>query len=110
MTDKKDGLMFEGEPQFICPDGMNTITIRRAGVDIDVPIRVALYTEEAEGGADYSQEFLASDLCAGEYIHMDAHLAAVRAARIEGYEIARKEAAECGWHLRRADLVEALNG
>lgn len=110
MTDKKDGLTFEGEPRFICQEGMKTITIQREGWTIDVPARVALYTEEAEGAGDYSAEFIASDLCAGEYIHMDAHLAAVKAARIEGYEIARKEAAECGWHLRRADLVEALNG
>lgn len=110
MTDKKDGLTFEGEPRFISPEGVNTITIQREGWTVDVPAKVALYTTEAEGAADYSAEFVASDLCAGEYIHMDAHLAAVKAARIEGYEIARKEAAECGWHLRRADLVEALNG
>lgn len=110
MTDKKDGLTFEGEPRFTPPEGMSTITIQREGWTVDVPVRVALYHHDAVRLAKYPPEFPFSYLCAGEYIHMDAHIAAVKAARLEGYEIARKEAAECGWHLRRADLVEALNG
>lgn len=39
-----------------------------------------------------------------EYVRADA----IRTARIEGYEIARKEAAEMGCHLRRPELVEGL--
>ena len=93
MTDKKDGLTFEKADRFTV-------------FDPDAPVMI---DPCATGDSDISPEFLEISLKAGEYIHMDAHIAAVKAARLEGYEIARKEAAECGWHLRRADLVEALN-
>lgn len=43
-----------------------------------------------------------------EYILADLHEAAIRAARIEGYEIARREAASRGLHLVRPELVEVL--
>lgn len=43
-----------------------------------------------------------------EFILADLHEAAIRAARIEGYEIARREAASRGLHLVRPELVEVL--
>lgn len=109
MTDKKDGLAFEGEPRITPPEGMNTITIQREGWTVDVPecIWMPAGWEVLDGTIPVDRQAEDDDV---QYIRHDLHLAAVKAARIEGYEIARKEAAECGWHLRRADLVEALNG